>query len=303
MRDDRSLGTGMIVMALIRAIESYRPERERLFDDRFSRGLVPGLWKVLLLPGLRHALVALAEARGPGALGNLYCRTRYIDDALRNALDGGVGQVVILGAGFDARAYRISGIAKARVFELDLPTPQRLKQARLERILGALPDHVTFIPIDFDRQDIEREMATEGYRAGVETFFIWEGVTQYITARAVDATLRYVTRTAPAGSGMVFTYIDRAIVGGTARSEADQTFVSAARRGGMPWIFGIAPSEVAEYLAERHLRLVEEVWAPHYQARYLKPRGRRMAVFEGERVVVARVVARDGELKDRPVAP
>ena len=289
MERDRGLGAGMMAMALFRTIESSRPEGERLFDDPVSRCLLTPFWRVFLLPGLRHAMVAFAERRGPGALGNLFCRTRTIDDALCQALAEGAEQVVILGAGFDLRALRIPHIEERRVFEVDLPAPQRLKQARLEKVFGSLPEHVVFVPVDFDHQDLGQALAAAGFRTEVRTFFIWEGVTQYITAEAVDATFRTVSGAAPSGSGIVFTYIPRAIVDGYARSAADEKVISAARQGGSPWIFGIDPSELEATLVARGLLLLEEVWAPDYRERYLDPIGRELSIYEGERVVLARV--------------
>jgi methyltransferase (TIGR00027 family) len=291
MKEDSAITTvPALRVAFLRALESYRPDQERLFDDRFSRGLMPGLWKVFLLPGLRHAIVALTEQVGPGVIGNLYCRTRYIDDALCDALAAGIAQVVILGAGFDARAYRITNIERVHVFELDLPATQRLKQTLVEKVVGELPAHVSFVPIDFDRQDVEDVMTAAGFRKGLKTFFIWEGVTQYITEEAVDRTFRYMSGAAAGGSEIVFTYIHQGIIDGTARSKGDHKLISAAHRGGTPWIFGLAPSGLAEYLTQRGLELVEEVWAPDYRTRYLKPRGRQINVFEGERAVLARTV-------------
>jgi hypothetical protein len=97
MNETTTLGIGMTVMALARAAESCHPKR--LFDDPFSRKLAPGLWQLLLLPGACQAILALAERRGPGAMGNLYCRMRAIDDALIAALEERTEQVLILGAG------------------------------------------------------------------------------------------------------------------------------------------------------------------------------------------------------------
>lgn len=279
-----------LTLAFLRALESYRPEPERLFDDRFSRGLMPGLWKVSLLPGFRHAIVALMEENAPGLIGSLYCRTRYIDDALYDALKIGLEQVVILGAGFDARAYRIAGIEQAHVFELDLPALQDLKQTFIEKVVGKLPAHVTFVPIDFNRQDPERVMVAAGFHKELKTFFIWEGVTQYITEEAVDKTFRYVCGAAAGGSEVVFTYIDQDIIDRTARSSAAQKLMFVASQAGTPWIFGFAPARLAEYLRQRGFELVEDVGAREFRVRYLKPRGRQINIFQGERVVLARIV-------------
>ena len=175
-------------------------------------------------------------------------------------------------------------------FELDLPEVMKLKQARLKKTLGTLPSHVTFVSIDFDRQDLEGMITAAGFRSEVKTFYIWEGVTQYITGEAVDGMFRHIARAAMEGSEVVFTYIDQGIIDGTDRSAVDEKLVAAARRGGMPWIFGIEPGKLGEYLAERGFELVEEVWNPYYQEHYLRPSGRRMSVFEGERVVLAEVM-------------
>lgn len=289
MERDRGLELGMITMALLRATETCRPEDQRIFQDGFSRRILPGPLRLLLLPGLRHAMMAMVEVRGPGALGNLFCRTRYIDDALRNALAKGVDQVVILGAGFDLRAFRIPGIERTRVFEVDLPALQQVKQERLRKVLEPLPAHVVFVPIDFDQQDLGEEMAAAGFRIGARTFTVWEGVTQYITGQAVDATFRYIASSSAAESQIVFTYIHRGIVDGYARLPVDEKMMAMARNGGQPWIFGLDPSKVEAYLAKRHLEPLEEVWAPDYRKRYLEPIGREMDIFEGERIVLAQV--------------
>lgn len=241
------------------------------------------------LPGIGAALLAVRERQLPGVVGNLLCRTRYIDDALSDALAEGLDQVVILGAGFDSRAYRIPGIDRTHVFEVDHPATQAYKQRRLKRMLGTLPSHVTFVPIDFDQQKFEEAVAAAGFRTGAKTFFIWEGVTQYITAEAVDTTFRYVSCNAAAGSWVVFTYILHGIVDGSVRPKGVQRLLSDLERLGEPWVFGIDPAQVSQYLAARGLVLVDQVGAPEYRERYLNPLGRQVNVFEGEKVVLARI--------------
>ena len=93
MTADRMV-VGLLAATALRVTESYRPDGERVIEDRFGRDFLPPVWRPLFLPGVRHALIALTERRGPGALGMLLCRTRYIDDALCNALGQGLDQVV-----------------------------------------------------------------------------------------------------------------------------------------------------------------------------------------------------------------
>lgn len=280
--------------AALRAIESYRSEKERLFEDRFARGFMTPFWRgiieVMRLPVIGTALLALRERQVPGTVGGIICRTRFIDDALRDALLKSLDQVVILGAGFDSRPYRIPDIGEVRVFEVDHPVVQAQKQTYLQQMLGMLPPHVVFVPIDFDEQDLEGEMAAAGFRTGCRTFFIWEGVTQYITSEAVNATLRYVSRTATSGSKIVFTYVHRGVIEG--RFEDAHKWMSAAQRAGVPWIFGLDPAEVAQYLSTRGLEIVDHVGASEYQERYLNPIGRQMNVFDIEKTVLAQVAER-----------
>jgi methyltransferase (TIGR00027 family) len=292
MKDTSKIKTRTALkVAFLRAIEAYHPERERLFDDPVSRELMPSSWKISLLPGIRQAMVTFTEQFAPGIMGSLYCRTRYIDYVLCYTLRAGLDQLVILGAGFDARAYRLPGIEQTHVFEVDLPEVQRLKQTFVAKKFGHLPAHVTFVPIDFDHQNLDEVMTTAGFRQGLKTFFIWEAVTQYLTADAVDRVFRYMARAAAAGSKIIFSYIEQRIIDGTARSTPEQMLASAASQEEIPpWIFGFAPAGLAEYLSQRGLELVAEVGAPEFQARYLKPCGREMNIFEGERVALARIV-------------
>lgn len=286
-------GIGLALATTIRAIEVYRPEGERIYDARFDYALLPTFWRWLMLPGIRHGLSSVLEKAGMGTPGMLWCRTRFIDDALTASLQEGAEQVVCLGAGFDTRAYRIPGVERTRFFELDLPDPQSLKREYLRRRIGSLPAHVTLVPIDFDRQSITDELAAAGYHRGVRTFFIWEGVTQYITAEAVDATIRFATSAAP-GSEIAFTYVDRGIIDGSNRSKIDQRIMSRVQRRGMPWVFGLDPAEVEEWLERRGFRLVDHAGASDYRDRYLAPLGRQATVYEGERMALAEVVGAPG---------
>ena len=289
MKDDKFTLSAMSV-ASIRTIESYRSEKDRLFEDRFALHFLRPVWRLILhllrLPLIGTAFLALRERQFPGIMGAIICRTRFIDDALRDALEEGFCQFVILGAGFDSRAYRIPGIDRTHVFEVDHPTPQTWKQARLEEIMGTLPPHVIFVPMDFKKQNLGEELARAGFKPGMQTFFIWEGVTQYIGKEAVDETFHFVRCTAP-GSKIVFTYILQAVINGTV--EGAHRMASVARNQGMPWIFGIDPKNLDQYLSERGFVLQEEVGASEYQERYLEPIHRRMEVIKTEKTVIAQV--------------
>jgi len=280
-------------MALFRALESGRPVETRLFTDQLARGFLPPSLRLVeavsRLPVVGALIPWLIHRWWPGPLGAGICRTRCIDDALRAALQSGVEQVMILGAGFDSRAYRIQGIERTRVFEVDHPATQAAKRERLERMLGQLPVHVVFVAIDFNRQALADVLNTAGFQPTARSFVIWEGVTNYLTADAVDTTLRFLARATPPRSRILFTYIHRGILDGSARFEGAQESIVTVGRAGEPFTFGFDPAELPAYVAQRGLALIEDVGAPDYRARYLDPLGRRDKVSEFYRAALVEV--------------
>src|SRR5512134_2696244 len=137
-----------IGIAMARAVESEKAAEDRICDDPYARRFVPAwLYDVFSF----FLKLGYAEWRGPGGWGFLVARDRYIDDVLRHALDQGLQQLVILGAGYDSRAYRLKELpGRVKVFEVDHPATQKAKLARLRAIFGKVPGHVAYVPIDFD---------------------------------------------------------------------------------------------------------------------------------------------------------
>ena len=267
------------LVALYRAIESSRSAATRLFEDPFAPAFLDwrfrGALAVSRFPVVGSAFPwSLVDGHWAGPRGTVAVRTRYIDDVLADALRDGMEQIVILGAGFDCRAYRIPGVDRARVFEVDHPVTQARKKDVLARRLGALPTHVSLVPIDFTTHSLEAVMPGAGYRQAARTFFICEGVTHYLSASDVDVLLDFVARSA-AGSRMVFTYIHRGMIEGAVAFAGAANTLATVERAGEPYTFGFDPTELSRHLAAHHLRLVEEVGPSTYRDRYLRPLGRQ----------------------------
>ena len=91
----------------------------------------------------------------------------------RRELDQYPEQLVILGAGFDARAYRLPGLRGITVFEVDHPDTPATKRQVLERALSMPPKHVRFVALDFNQRDLASVMAAAGYRESARTFLLW----------------------------------------------------------------------------------------------------------------------------------
>ena len=277
-----------------KVVEMYYPKDQRIIDDPVAYRLLPCGWRMLVrflfMPGMRNIVLALRERRMPGSLGGFLCRGRFIDDVLQKSLETGIDQVVILGAGFDSRAYRIAGIEEVRVFEVDLPGARKLKQQRLEKVFGTVPQNVTLVGMDFERQELNEVLESVGFQRYKRTFFIWEGVTQYLTAEAVDKTFDLIWQMSGPGSALVFSWVRRGIIDGTDCPEWLQRFLPLAKRLGSPWLFGLEANELEQFLVDRGFELMDDVGAAEYEDRYLKHLDRTLNVFEGERVTLAKVL-------------
>ena len=274
--------------AICRLIEQYQPEGMRLFSDPVVKELVGGTIRWMMgFSGMRNLTLRQTDAAAKGIYGVQVCRTRYIDEAVQTAMTQGVKQLVILGAGYDTRPYRLVGIKEIGVYEVDLPWVQEDKRSKLQKSLGRLPENVTFIPIDFDRQTLEEVFPASAFDAAKPTLFIWEGVTQYLTEKAVGQTLTFVGKSAPT-SMILFTYVLKSII--ERRSDipdANHMLDVVAKQS--PWIFGLEPAGIPDYLQQHQLSLIADVGSADYQARYLRPLGRNLDVFSGERIAWARV--------------
>jgi len=279
-------------MAFFRALESCRRSGgERLFEDPLAIVFLPPSLRLALsvarLPLVGAIVPWFVDHRWPGARSSGVARTRLIDDALVAALRDGFEQFVLLGAGFDSRAYRLPSIDRARVFEVDHPATLGAKKARLRRRLGRLPDHLTYLEVDFERRDVEEAMRSLGLDPNARAFFLWEGVTNYLTAGAVDSTLRSVAAVAGPGSRVLFTYVHKGLLDGSVVFPGMRRLFTTLRRVGEPWTFGLDPAEVPEFLARRGFHLVEDWGAADYRSRYMGCRAQRMRGYEFYRAVLA----------------
>jgi methyltransferase (TIGR00027 family) len=188
-------------------------------------------------------------------------RTHYIDAALRRAAADGATQVVILGAGYDSRAYRFrESHPQLRFFEVDLPTTSAKKRERLVEVFGAVPDYVRYAPIDFDRQTLEEVLSPLGYDPKQRTFFVLEGVTMYVTEAGNGATLDFIRRHSAPGSRVVFDYLLRPVIEGRYQGYWAADFIAfmVAQRG-EPYVTGWTPPEAAAFAKKHGLVVVDDV--------------------------------------------
>jgi methyltransferase (TIGR00027 family) len=185
------------------------------------------------------------------------CRSRFTEDHLAAGVRDGVSQYVILGAGLDSFAYRpqpaaggLAGRGQIRVFEVDHPASQQWKRGRLAAAGIAVPDHVSFVPLDFERDPLAGRLRQAGFDPDRPALVSWLGVTMYLTSAAISQTLAEVGTFAP-GTQLITDYmLPAALRDETGNTYADLVAPTAAERG-EPWLTFLAPDDMSALL-ERH---------------------------------------------------
>jgi len=201
---EQASGTAMWCV-LMRALSAAETREGIKGGDYLAEIFLPDNQRALLkTPAQREWAI---KRQPPGMYAYLIARTFYFDHIVEQALRENIPQIVMLGTGYDSRAYRFQKMAKeTRFFELDtLPTLQHKKEL-LQKANIPIPKNVIFVPIDFNKDTFEEVFFKAGYDKNKKTLFIWEGVTEYLDSKAIDTTLRFVKASSPAGSTVCFDY-------------------------------------------------------------------------------------------------
>jgi len=198
-------------------------------------------------------------------------RTRFAEDALAAAVARGFRQLVVLGAGLDTYAYRNPFADRLRVFEVDHPATQAWKRERLAAAAIAIPDSLTFAPIDFEHQTLPAGLAAAGFDPAQPAFFTWLGVVPYLSEDAVWSTLGFVA-SLPGGPQVVFDYSDPPeTLSPQARAYHDQR-AARVQAIGESWISYFQAEKLRAKLLSLGFTEVEDLAPPQMAARYFPQR-------------------------------
>ena len=215
----------------------------------------------LVRPTLRNC----GELRyGPTGPSRLRCARFSLPAAVmpkitsKQAVEGGVEQYVLLGAGLDTFAYR-NPYAQLRVFEVDHPATQQWKRELLQRNRIAIPESVTYTPVDFERQSLSAQLRDAGFNHGAPAFFAWLGVVPYLTLEAFRGTLSFISVRTP-GSGLTLDYVQPRSVLPSLERLAHDSLASRVEKAGEPFQLFFTPAEIAAEFSCFHS--LEDLGAP-----------------------------------------
>ncbi|HEU5233465.1 MAG TPA: class I SAM-dependent methyltransferase [Terriglobales bacterium] len=193
------------------------------------------------------------------SMGRLFtaARSRIAEDALSKAVERGVRQVVILGAGLDTFALRNPHGTRISIFEVDHPATQAWKRQRLAEAELAPPPWLTFVPNDFERDDLQQKLSSAGFQHTSAAFFTWLGVVPYLTRNAIDDTLGYIASIP--NSEVVFDYSEppEAWTGDVKAHAAAR--MAQLEKINEQWVSGLTPTDVAAILRSHSFVDMEDI--------------------------------------------
>ncbi len=198
-------------------------------------------------------------------------RTRFAEDALAAAVERGVGQVVVLGAGLDTYAYRSALRDRLRIFEVDHPATQAWKRERLADAGIPVPGSLTFAPIDFERETLEGGLTAAGFDRTQQTFFTWLGVVPYLGEEAVWSTLAFIA-SLPNGAHVVFDYADPPESLSPDLRARHERRASRVAELGEAWVSYFEADPLRARLVALGFREVEDLGPPQIVSRYFPGR-------------------------------
>jgi methyltransferase (TIGR00027 family) len=216
----------------------------------------------------------------PGAYNSSVAKVKYFDDFVLLSADKGLEQLVILGAGYDTRAYRIEKLKeKVKVFEVDHPDTQSVKMEKIKEIFGSLPDQVVYVPVDLATENLDQRLMQQGYDRSQKTLFVMEGLTCYIPPKAVDDILSFIVKNSGKGSAVIFDYFPESLVNGTCALEVGKNLWNFVEQYNESFKFGIKEGTVETFLAQRGFSQIKNVTSDDFKKAYFHGKNENMEVY------------------------
>jgi len=195
--------------ALHRAIANKEFRNERFGSDYLAEYFLPSHFKFFIkFKKIRANVKNKFNKFLPGLHEYVIARTAFFDGIFIDALNKKIPQIVLLGAGYDSRAYRFAKLNSAtKIIELDIAPTQNRKKKCLKKAQIDIPKHVTLVPINFNKESLKDILEKAGYESHKKTLFLWEGVSYYLDLKSIDATLAFVSHSSHNESVIALDYV------------------------------------------------------------------------------------------------
>jgi methyltransferase (TIGR00027 family) len=231
---------------------------------------------------------ARAHVSGPRLRWFIAARSRIAEEALTAAVNAGAKQLVVLGAGLDTLAYRTPLAADLRIFEVDFPATQARKRQMIAAAGIAVPDTLTYVGVDFERETLAAALDDAGFAAAKRSFFSWLGVVPYLTEAAVFSTLGYIAGL-PGGGEVVFDYVNPAASVAAASRAANQALAERVAAAGERFQSDFDTAPLCAKMSATGFRHVDDVGPDRIAARFY-PESERAAPARGGHIMQASTI-------------
>jgi len=274
-RDNRKKGASFMAegMAMHRTAESMLPEHERICYDPYAIHFVnPEILKFAAdHPQEAQSKVEEMEQLFPGLGNSIRARVRYFDDIITSCVSRGFKQLVILGAGYDTRPYRIKELStRIQIFEVDHPDTQSIKKAKIKEIFGSLRDNVIYIPLNLETDELGEKLLANGYDQYLKTIFVMEGLSMYIPLDTVSQIFSFTSSHTDTGSMILFDYYPESVITGTNKDEISHNILSFTRLNGEPLKFGIPDDQEIQFLSRWGFTDIKIIRSEDYRNLYFQ---------------------------------
>lgn len=258
----------------LRRTLAYKEYQDSKFGpDHLAEIFLPAYYRLFLrFEKIRENTKNKLAAFMPGMNEYIIARTAYFDELFRNALQADIPQIMVLGAGYDSRAYRFTQANRGtKIYELDAPPTQERKIKCLKAARIRVPAEVHFVPINFMRESLGSVLDKAGYQNRERTLFLWEGVSYYLDREAVKETLSYVSRCAHRNSLIALDYAISVSEENVHEIFGVEQFMMSMREhhAGEAMLFSLKPGEIESFLAEIDLRMIEHLDDAAIERKYL----------------------------------
>ena len=217
-------------------------------------------------------------------------RGRYVEDCLREAHARGVRQFVILGAGLDSFAFRQpSDLPGLHVFEIDHPSTQGWKRARLEELGWAIPKNTRYVPCDFEKQTAAQALLQSEFDANQPAVVSWMGVVYYLEKETVDAGLRDLAELLAPGSDVAFDVMRPWEELPDRYQEMRELMAKYLSKAGEPHVNRYRKDEIAETVRAAGFTEARIEERETLEARYVSPIETKIPLSHRFRLVTARL--------------
>lgn len=256
-------------MAMHRYAETMLPEDVRVFSDPYAVHFInPEILKFAAEhPREAEQKVQEMENQFPGLGNSIRARVKYFDIILEKCISDDITQLIILGAGYDTRPYRIPKIdSNFKVFEVDHPEIQSIKKEIITRIFGKLPDNVTYIPLNLESGDLDVVISSTCFSELKKTLVIMEGLIMYLSSDSINRIFSYLSQKCPVGSKILFDYYPESVVSGE-KNEYAKNIVKFTQLSGEPLKFGIPDDDERIFFSQWNFTDIRIIRSEEYKKR------------------------------------